>query len=345
MQRYVTVLIPTAGRTHLLEYVLNGLRSQSFADFGVLVVARLGDVGTVKVAERFSEFFDVKVIFQKRQGLIEAYNEGISNVKSDIILFLDDDAVPDPDCIREHVLTYERLNVSGVSGEVIPAYLVDGVLKPVYGSSEVVSFYKEPNILRMIGDRFWNCPLDGQEGYLAYISKAGYSRKNICLPHDRIVNSLLCMAANMSVLTSAVKGIRIPTSFLRRGIDFEQVLAWKLWRNGHRMVFNPRAKVYHVRHGQTMSRSHGTESVSQAIMEDELVFYYLLLEGEKLSKMHRIVSLLYNSLVHIKKIRENWKYEMAVLRGITLGNVIGVKWLISKKIGGAYTPLRNITSQ
>jgi len=147
------------------------------------------------------------------------------------------------------------------------------------------------------------------------------------------------MAANMSILNSALKSIRIPTSFLNRGIDFEQVLGWKLWRNGHRMVFNPKARVYHILHGQTMSRSLNMVNVSKAFMEDELVFYYLFLEREKLSKMHRIVSLLYNSLVHIKKTRGNWKYEVAALRGILLGNVIGIKWLISKKTGGTYTPL------
>jgi hypothetical protein len=150
------------------------------------------------------------------------------------------------------------------------------------------------------------------------------------------------MAANMSVLNSAVKGFRIPTSFLNRGIDFEQVLGWKLWRIGHRMIFNPRARVYHVQHGQTMSRSLDMGNVSKAFMEDELVFYYLFPMEEKLSKMHRIISLLYNSLVHIKKTRENQKYEMAVLRGILLGNLVGLKWIISRKISGSYMPTQDV---
>jgi len=341
MPPYVTVLIPTVGRPHLLEYVFDGLRGQSFTDFGVLLVARPGDIGTMEVAERFSDFLDIKIIFQERQGLIEAYNEGIHNADGDVIVFLDDDAVPDSNCIREHVLTYERLNVSGVSGDVIPAYSSDGSLKPVHGSSEVVSFYKEPKILRMFGDKFWNCPLEGQEGYLAYISKAGYSRKNIYFAHRGVVNSLLCMAANMSVLASAVKDFQIPSSFLRRGIDFEQVLGWMLWKNGYKTVFNPKAKVYHILHGQTMSRSHGVKSVLQAIMEDELVFYYLLMEGEKLSKRHRIVSLLYNFLAYIKKTKYNYRYEISILKGIFLGNIIGLKWIVSRKIGGVYSPIQD----
>jgi len=345
MTQPVTVLIPTAGRPRLIEHTFNGLRSQNFNDFEVLLILRTGDVRTVEVVERFRKYLDIRVVFQKRQGLMEAYNEGIDNAKGDVIVFLDDDAVPESNCIMEHVLTYEQLDVSGVSGDVIPAYFVNGVLKPVTNSSEVASFYKESEILRVIGERFWNRPLEGQEGYLAYISKAGYSRKNIRLMCRGIVGSLLCMAANMSVLNSAVKGFRIPTSFLNRGIDFEQVLGWKLWRNGHRMVFNPRARVYHVRHGQTMSRSLDVGNVSRAFMEDELVFYYLFPVEERLSKMHRLISLLYNCLVHVSKTRENWKHETAALRGILLGNMIGVKWLISKKTGGSYTPLQNTILQ
>jgi len=341
MQRYVTVLIPTIGRYNLLEYVLKGLKDQSFTDFDILLIVRPNDVETAKIAERFNGSLDIKVVCQRKKGLIEAYNEGINNAEGEILVFLDDDAVPDPNCIVEHVLTYERLNVSGVSGDVIPAHISDGVLKPVHGSSEVVGFYKEPKILRMFGDKFWNCPLGGQEGYLAYISKAGYSRKNIHLAHRGIVNSLLCMAANMSVLASSVKDFQIPSSFLRRGIDFEQVLGWMLWKNGHKMVFNPMAKVYHVLHGQSMSRLHSIENVFRAIMEDELVFYYLFLEGENLSIKHRVVSSLFNTLVHLKKVSENWRYELAILKGILFGNLTGLKWVVSRKFGGSYMPIQD----
>lgn len=345
MPQQVTVLIPSSGRSHLIEHAFNGLRAQNFTDFEVLLVLRPDDVETVKVAECFSKYLDIRILFQKGRGFMDAYNEGICAVNGDVIMFLDDDAVPKPNCIKEHVLTYERSNVSGVSGDVIPTYLVNGVLKPIENSSDVVSFYQEPKMLRRIGDKLWNCPLEGQESYLAYISKAGYSKKNVHLMHQEIANSLLCMGANTSVLTSALKNFRIPTSFLKRGIANEQIIGWKLWKNGRTMVFNSRAKVYHIRHGQTLSRFLNVKNIFQATIENELLFYYLLPREEKLSKMHRVVSLLFNSLVHIKKIRENWRYEMAILRGILLGNMIGLKWLISREIGGSYVPTQDALLQ
>jgi len=341
MPHQVTLLIPTIGRANLLTYVLDGLCRQSYGDFDVLVVSKSADCEIKSIVDRFSKLLDIRCLVQKQGGLIEAYNEGIHEAKGKIIMFLDDDAVPDPHCVEEHISTYERYSVSGVSGEVVPTQFVNGKLKPIEGGSEIISIYKEPAILRRIGEKLWSSPLKGQEGYLAYISKAGYSRKNIYLPRGEIVESLLCMAANMSVLASTVKGYRMPTSFLKRGIDFEQVLGWKMWKNGHKMIFNPRAKVYHVLHGQSMSRLHGIENVFQAIMEDELVFYYLFLEGENLSIKHRMISSLFNALVHLKKVSENWRYELAVLKGILFGNLIGLKWIISRKFGGSYMPIED----
>jgi len=342
MKKQVTVLIVSGGRPHLIKHVFKGLIAQSYTDFEVLLVLRPRDVETVKVVECFSKYLDIKILFQKSSGFMDAYNEGISAANGDVIMLLDDDAVPEPNCIKEHLLTYERSNVSGVSGDVIPTHLIDGVLKPIKNSSDVVRFYQEPKMLQMFGDKLWNCPLEGQEGYLAYISKAGDSKKNIHLMHQEITNSLLCMGANTSVLTSALKNFQIPTSFLKRGIANEQVIGWNLWKNGCTMVFNSRAKVYHIRHGQTLSRFLDVKNTFQATMENELLFYYLLPIEEKLSKMHHVVSLLFNSLLHIKKIRKNWKREMAILRGILFGNLIGLKWLISREIGGSYVPTQDV---
>jgi len=323
--RPATVLIPTAGRSHLLEYTLSGLRSQSFKDFEVLLVLRPNDTRTIEIAEDFKKYLDIRIIFQRRTGLIAAYNEGIQSAHGSVITFLDDDSIPNGDLIEEHLSTYDNIKVAGVSGDVIPTYLVNGDLRPLKDSSEILRLYDENEALSLIGRSLWNRPLEGQENYLTYISKAGYSQRNIRVDPKRVNNSLLCMAANMSVLCSTLKDFQIPESFLKRGIAFEQIVGWHLWKSGHRMVFNPKAKVYHVQHGETMSRSLSTNATRQAFIEDQLLFYYLLPREEKLSVMHRIVSVAFNALLHIKKAEDDWKYEMTILKAILLGNLIGLK--------------------
>jgi glycosyltransferase involved in cell wall biosynthesis len=341
MTNFATVLIPTLGRSNLIKYTLNGLKSQSSNDFEVLLVLRFYDDETIKIAEEYTKYLDIRVLYQKRRGLVEAYNEGIHNARGDVVIFLDDDAIPLSDFVAEHLLTYERIEVSGVSGEVIPAHLVNGAPKPLNDQSEITSLYREPDLIRIIGDKLWNRPLEGLERFLVYITKAGYSKGNIYIKHDRIIKSLLCMGTNMSILASVFKSFTIPTSFLKRGISFEQVIGWHLWKAGHTTVFNPKACVYHIRHGQTMSRLLNPMIKCKAVMEDELVFYYLFDREENLSRIHRVVSLAYRSSVHARKIREDWKFETAVLKGILLGNIVGLKWLVSRMVGGTYSPIHD----
>lgn len=336
----VTVIILTIGRPHLLNHAFTGLCSQVFKDFDVLLVLKKHDSETIAVSNKFKKFLNISIKIQESDSFISAYNEGIHNTTADIIAFLDDDAFPEPTWLSEHISSHKLLGVSGVSGEVVPAQVINNKFQ-VKGESEVAQFYDEPKSRKAVGNIFWNRPLDGQENFLAYISKAGYSQKVVGMINGKRVNSLLCMAANMSVRKEALKDFVIPTSFIKRGIAFEQVVGWHLLRTGHRLIFNPHAKVYHIIHGQTMSRFLDTKSILEAYAEDELLFYYLFSEERQLSIMHRIISLGFRIMVHIRKIEQDWRRERYVFKGILMGNLIGAAWLISKKTGGSFVPIHH----
>lgn len=329
MTHKVTVLIPSVGRPKLTRFTFDSLKNQSFKDFEAIVILKSHDNETIELAECFKQYFDLQLLLQKHEGLMKAYEEGIENASGEIILFLDDDVIADSNCIKEHVLTYEQYNVSGVSGDVIPAYLINEKLKIIDNTSEITAFCGKTQ-KRMVYDKLCDTPLEGQEKHLVYLSKAGYFKTKKSFKCQNIVDSLLCMAANMSAQRNVLRGIRFP-SFLKRGIDFEQIIGWKLWKKGCKTVFNPKAKVYHIRHGQSMSRFLNLKNTYLAKIEDELIFYYLILEGEKLSKMHRIVALMHNVMTHIIKMNQNWKHQVVILKGIFAGNLTGLKWLVSKK--------------
>lgn len=111
MTKIATILIPTLGRPRLIKYVLNSLRSQSCNDFEVLLVLGFNDDETIKIAEKYAKFFDIRILLQKRKGLVEAYNEGIHNAHGEVLIFLDDDAIPLRDFVAEHLLMYERTGI------------------------------------------------------------------------------------------------------------------------------------------------------------------------------------------------------------------------------------------
>lgn len=65
---------------------------------------------------------DVKILSSNGFGLSNARNAGIKNSKSEIIAFIDDDAVADKDWLKNIFKNYSEPNVAGVGGLVVPLW-------------------------------------------------------------------------------------------------------------------------------------------------------------------------------------------------------------------------------
>jgi glycosyltransferase involved in cell wall biosynthesis len=340
---WVSVLIPTYKRADLLDHVFYGLRNQSFENFEVVVILKPSGDGTEKVVDRYKKFLNIKLIIQEKGYFIEALSLGLEKAAGDVIAFLDDDAIPFPNWIQEHVKTYEKPNVGGVAGNVIPAILKKN--KPIHTNnydSEIIPNYKP--FLETVAQKIWRRPLKGLEDYLVYISKAGVVEKNTRIAYyarRQTVKSLLGMGANMSVLAKAVKGFKLPQNSWILGLANEQFLGWYIWKQGYHLLFNPNAKVYHLSHGQTLTRN--VKDVKKHILrqvESQLLFYRLYDLEPNLSKMHRITWLIFSALLNIKQIPK--EQNISGLRSMFIGNITGLKWLLFKKLGLNYDLLNDL---
>ncbi len=101
----LSIVIPTLGRQHLLSRVLDRLGRQTGAgDFEVLVVAdaqeRDLDALDAVVAARS---FHVRRIAAGRAGASAARNAGWRAASAPVVLFLDDDVLPEPSLVAEHL--------------------------------------------------------------------------------------------------------------------------------------------------------------------------------------------------------------------------------------------------
>jgi len=341
----VTVVIPTYKRANILSYVLSALTHQTYKDFDVVVVVKPSGDGTEEMVKEFAKSLKLKLVTQKRGRFVDALNLGIAHATGGITAFLDDDAVPALDWVERHVETYTLPNVGGTAGEVIPAFLSGKkVVQFNEGSSQVISDTKP--FMDKIGRKLWSCPVSGLEDYLVYISKAGLVSYNFEVAnqaHSHITKSLLGMGANMSVLTKALKGFKFSNSWVL-GLSNEQFLGWHVWKKGYRILFNPNAKVYHLDHGQTLTRNViDKKRVVLRQAESQLLFYRLYGLEPGLSKMHRLTWLLFEAATDLKKIcAQKETYRLLSLKGKFYSEVIGAKWLLSKSLGGNYDPLQDL---
>lgn len=337
----VSVIIPTYKRAHLLGYVLDGLRRQTCANFEVVVVLKSCGDGSEKVVKKYKDWLEIDLVLQRQGSVVDALNIGLGHARGDVIAFLDDDAVPSVDWVEKHIESYKKFkDVGGVAGNVVPAKLENGKLLMFEGKSHIIPEVRPLTFLEKGFRKVWNAPLEGMEDYLVYITKAGVVEYNLSVSRfawHRPVKSLLGMGANMSVLSEAIEGFRFPSSWIL-GLAWEQFLGWHLWRKGYGLILNPKACVYHLLHGETLTRNvrNQRKNLLRSV-ENYLLFYRLYGLEPKLSLMHRIAWLIFSSLVSLKKLCKDRDFQQIVwVKGRFYSELTGIKIIFSRKIGDNY---------
>lgn len=117
----ISVVVPTRNRYLLLRSVLNALarqRDMRSAAIEVVVVADGCSDKTVADLARWRPPFRLTVLAQPHRGVSAARNRGWIEAKADLILFLDDDMVPDGGLLAEHVCAHQGVENAVVLGRV-----------------------------------------------------------------------------------------------------------------------------------------------------------------------------------------------------------------------------------
>jgi len=101
----VSVVIPTHNRIERLKRVLAALERQDYAlgDFEVVVVSDGSSDGTDEYLRALTTPLQLHLVVQPNLGVAVARNNGVRQATGDLVLFIDDDVVPAPQLIAEHV--------------------------------------------------------------------------------------------------------------------------------------------------------------------------------------------------------------------------------------------------
>jgi glycosyltransferase involved in cell wall biosynthesis len=122
--RTITVVIPTYQRKERLSRVLTGLAHQTVANFDAVVVDDGSTDGTAQYLREARFPFEVRPLRQLNAGPAAARNAGVAAARGEIVLFLDDDVLPSPELVAEHLRaqsTQPRCAVMGPLGS-LPRY-------------------------------------------------------------------------------------------------------------------------------------------------------------------------------------------------------------------------------
>ncbi len=101
----VTVIIPTYNRLARLKQVLVALEAQDYPhdQFNVVIISDGSTDGTDAFFQHLSTKLDLIFVTQVNQGPAAARNHGLRQASGEYILFIDDDVLPIPRLITEHM--------------------------------------------------------------------------------------------------------------------------------------------------------------------------------------------------------------------------------------------------
>lgn len=118
----LSIVIPTFNRASTLARTLDHIESQTVSteSYEVIVVDNASTDDTRTVLEAKSrKYFNLKFLFQAKPGAAATRNAGLRQATGDVVLFIDNDIIAEPDLIERHLAYHNEFPRSAVIGNVI----------------------------------------------------------------------------------------------------------------------------------------------------------------------------------------------------------------------------------
>ncbi|MFJ8577965.1 glycosyltransferase [Micromonospora sp. NPDC093277] len=118
---FVSVVVPTCGRTPLFESALDSIAALDYPHFEIVVVDNAPQVTDTAriVAGRTADDPRFRYAGEPRPGVAHARNRGLAEARGGIVAFADDDVILDRGWLRSLVDGFTDDEVAGVTGQVL----------------------------------------------------------------------------------------------------------------------------------------------------------------------------------------------------------------------------------
>jgi len=204
----ITIIIPTRNRAEILKKTLDSINNLNSFDleWEVLIIDNASTDDTKDVVNRISKEsnYPIRYIYEKNVGLHFARNRAVTETKSNIVAYLDDDVVVEPNWLKGAVCIREN-KCEAVIGKILPLweitppkYVLEFLRGGIYGPYSILDcgekrihdfkyffggnlFILRDIIIKLKGfhpDGFPQKDIiyrgDGEGGFFRKFSKAGY---------------------------------------------------------------------------------------------------------------------------------------------------------------------------
>ncbi|MDD5594674.1 MAG: glycosyltransferase [Candidatus Omnitrophica bacterium] len=237
----VCVVIPTNNRANDLKRCLESLSRQTFVDFETIVI----DNGSTDETSSLLRKYSVRVIQDSTRNVTHLFNVGWKNSKAEIVVFLNDDAEAVPGWLEEICTTFKEVNDAGAVGgpTVLPVESKN--------NQEMLRLHenaKKQKLLRPFGRIYEDIILEGRYNEVGVLCQSGaYSVGGSLLESTKLGGPF-----SVDLLSITNAGIRRQVLEEINGLDEnfkfthgDGDLFIRIRNRGYKLIFNPRAMVWH----------------------------------------------------------------------------------------------------
>jgi len=286
-QPLVSVAVCTYNRVNDLIKCLKALLNQNYKNFDVVIVNG-GEKKPVEKAIKDFSNLPIRLVEQKKKGVVDARNLGWKNSKGKIVCLIDDDLVVSPVWLERIVETFLSSNkIGGVSGPTIIPYERRKnrdfalLLEENYASGNI--------FLGAVLFLYKSLVLENKMLEVGKILKSGAftpgSNYERCLKYSGLIEVDYLEACHMcfrKYLLEKVGGF--DDSYFGTGEWNEPELAFKIRDLGYRLVFNPKAVTeHHISQGGVFKAR--TNAYERSV--NFIHFYLKCVRADSLEKIFR----------------------------------------------------------
>jgi glycosyltransferase involved in cell wall biosynthesis len=252
-----SVVVPTYNRVELLRYTLDSLTRQDLPkeDFEVLVVDDGSSDSTAELVPRYADRLNVRYFFQEDEGwrVAKARNVGIANAEGEICVFADTGVLLHSGCLRAHVDAYASGEAVAVCGYVYCFNIDNEDAKLI--NAEVDFDNPDATIETLRREQRW---LDvREEFYRRYTDDFGDRVPAPWLPY---------WTCNASARTDQLRAVGMFDEQFRSWGSEDVDLAYRLHRDGARIVLSRDAAAIHAPHDKSFEENMRSAVLNQKYM-------------------------------------------------------------------------------
>lgn len=270
----VTVVIPTLGREEILLSTIEQLLRQNRKADSILVLDQTVDppkhiIDSLTALDDEGSIQWIRGLAPSQPG---ALNEGLRLAKTDLALFIDDDIRIEADFVQSHVEAFENEGVWAVAGQVL-----------------------QPNEIP-------------DERYVHKMEHGPFADCHFCFRSNRKAEIQNGMSGNLSVRVYRARQIGgFDENFLPPvAYRFDNDFCKRLCQAGGKIVFEPKAKIDHLRASRGGTRSRGSHLTSASPIHGVGDYYFAMQNGSGSSKYRYIFGRLFREVRTRFHLKHPW---------------------------------------